>query len=93
MVLIRNKVPADKNQYIYMNSYSDLIRVDRNLADLAFNNKIIFISILDHLCLERKCLAVAEYQDKFWLMSWDFGHLTEAGSAILYNKISANLSN
>lgn len=85
--LIRKGLSINQIDYIPMPLYNELMQVDKKLIALANEKKINYISILDNLCVENKCLAVTKYNSKFWLTTWDDGHLTEGGSVYLYTKI------
>jgi len=87
IILIRENITLNRSNYIQLLSYKKLKNVDEKLSALANIKKVEFISILDNLCVNRKCLATTEYKSKFWPTAWDSGHLTEAGSVHLYTKM------
>ncbi len=93
MVMIRRRLNANQIQYVYMPSYSELMKVDEELISLAREKNIKYISILDNFCIEKKCLATTEYNTGFWLTTWDTGHLTEAGSIFLFTKLKNIINN
>ena len=92
MELIRKRLSTSEIEYVYLSSYSELEKIDIELINLAKEQKVNYISILDQLCIENKCLAVTVYKSKFWLTAWDSGHLTEAGSVYLFEKLKSVLA-
>jgi len=86
-VLIRKQLSLNQIEYVHISFYNELIRVDKELIALANEENINFVSILDNFCIEKKCLAITNYNSKFWLTTWDNGHLTEAGSVFLFTKL------
>lgn len=79
----------DPGSQIYLPSYKnkDLRDLDAALLAVAKKHNVSFISSLDFLCNKNDCLAVTEYESSTSLTAWDYGHLTEAGSVFLANKI------
>ena len=88
--MIRQKAFLDEEKYLTMPSFERLLKVDAELKNLAQENGLEFISIIENMCLENKCLAVINYDKKFELTSWDDGHLTQAGAIFLVKKLLKN---
>jgi hypothetical protein len=61
--------------------------LDKNIAAVAQALEVEFLSPIEHLCLNGKCLASTLYQEKIHLTAWDYGHLTEAGSVLLSQRL------
>ena len=65
----------------------DLNKLDNLFADLARRNEVSFFSAIQALCSDTKCQATASYNNVTMPTAWDYGHLTEAGSFLLAEKI------
>jgi peptidoglycan/LPS O-acetylase OafA/YrhL len=68
---------------------------DAKLRAVAETTGASFVSALDALCDKGKgsCLATAQLPDgKFQPITWDVGHLTEAGSSLLANKLLPSIA-
>ena len=85
--LLRKQLNINQIDYVYMSSYDKLKKADEELINLANNEKIKFISLLDNFCIENKCLVATKYNSTFWLTTFDQGHLTEAGSIYIFTKL------
>ena len=82
----------DSNTYIKNKDWDKLKELDTRLDKISKDNGAVFLSPLDELCKDKKCLAVVKYQSKYWLTSWDNGHLTEAGSVYLYKALEKKVN-
>ncbi|MBT8551986.1 acyltransferase [Polynucleobacter paneuropaeus] len=91
MVAIQNNLTLDTGAYIEMPSYKKLKEVDAQLERISKYNQAEYLGPLDNLCKGQNCLAVVKYNSKYWLTSWDSGHLTEAGSVNLYRLMEKSI--
>jgi hypothetical protein len=60
---------------------------------IALTHNILYFSPIKILCLDESCLATLNYKNKIVPITWDYGHLTEAGSAVLARKLFVNYIN
>lgn len=88
-ILARNNISLNSGHdyYMKMPSYEYLNSIDKDFVRLSKDKGFKFISLLDYLCLDEKCLAVTEYKNELWLTSFDSGHFTVAGSVYVFSKI------
>ncbi|HEY3487170.1 MAG TPA: SGNH hydrolase domain-containing protein, partial [Gammaproteobacteria bacterium] len=84
---VRKGVSLNQEQYLFMPDFKRLEKIDKDLALLASKNDVVFLSALNKLCLNEKCLAVIAYETGFQLTAWDHAHLTEASSLLLAKKL------
>ncbi|MEI6720978.1 MAG: acyltransferase family protein [Betaproteobacteria bacterium] len=84
---LKRSILLDGQQYIFNASYKPLKALDGELRAIAERNGIAFLSVLESLCSEDQCLAVVDYKGFFELTAADKGHLTEAGSMFVAQKL------
>ena len=89
---IRNNLALNSNEYIHMKMYELLSTLDNKLIRISQNNGVDFISPLNNLCIDQNCLASVNFKSKYWLTSWDNGHLTEAGSVYLFKVLEKEIN-
>lgn len=73
--------------YLPLPLYSNLKSLDEQLKSIANANHADFVSALDAFCFEGKCKAIVALDGTLMPTTFDYGHLTEAGSAILAKKL------
>lgn len=66
--------------------------LDNQLRKVAAQNDVPFVSAIDELCDGVNCQAVAQIDGRLQPTAWDYGHLTEAGSAALARRVMADLT-
>ncbi len=93
LILMRKKLGLDQVRYLDLSSYEELVKIDSKLIDLAKEKEIQYISVLDQLCVNGKCLAVTQYKGTFFPTTVDGGHLTEAGSVYLFTQLKDIINN
>ncbi|MEI2767531.1 MAG: SGNH hydrolase domain-containing protein [Nitrosomonas sp.] len=77
----------DGEHFLQNSTIDDLATIDYLLSGVAKQEEVNFLSALNVLCKNKDCLASTIYRDKPALTAWDYGHLTEAGSVSLAQKI------
>jgi len=86
-LLLRKGLSLNGEKYIKLLKYKKLKEIDEKLKTLERFENVKFISALDQMCIEDKCLAILKYQEEYFITSPDLYHLTEASSIFLFNKI------
>ena len=79
----------DRELYMPVSKLFELKDSDRQLDEFSRAHAIEFISALDLLCKEQNCLAITLTNHGPRLISFDYGHLTKAGSETLVQAIRA----
>jgi peptidoglycan/LPS O-acetylase OafA/YrhL len=87
VLLVRENILLNNEIYLKNNAYDELQLLDNTLKILAKTLNVKFISILDTICIAENCLATVFYNDTWTPTTWDYGHLTSAGSKALATKI------
>lgn len=77
----------DGEHFLQNSTINDLAKIDYLLSNVAKQEEVSFLSALNVLCRNKDCLASTIYKNKPALTAWDYGHLTEAGSVSLAQKI------
>ena len=86
-LFISKKIGLDQEWHLINIGLSKLEALDKSIAVVTNSLGIEFLSPIEHLCRDGKCLASTLYQEKIHLTAWDYGHLTEAGSVLLGQKL------
>ena len=86
-LLLRKSLSLNGEKYIKLLKYKKLREIDEKLKTLERFENVKFISALDQMCIEDKCLAILKYKEEYFITSPDLHHLTEASSIFLFNKI------
>jgi peptidoglycan/LPS O-acetylase OafA/YrhL len=86
-IILRKNLSLDNEKYIKLPNYKKLKEIDEKLKTLEKFENVKFISALDQMCVEEKCLGIIKYKEEYWITSPDFHHLNEASSIFLFNKI------
>ncbi len=86
-LILRKNLTLNGEKYITVPNYKKLKEIDEKLKTLERFENVKFISALDQMCIEDKCLAIIKYNEEYWVTSPDFHHLNEASSIFLFNKI------
>ncbi len=81
----------DKIPYRNKIGLSDLSKEEGLLRKIAQQNDAIYISMIDLLCNEEGCLLKTANEDDADLITYDGGHLSNAGSDFVIKKISGEL--
>ena len=85
--MITKKVGLDQEHQLINASLSQLQKMDAVIQIAAEQSQVTFVTPIDHLCASGKCIATTHYQNQIAMTAWDYGHLTEAGSALLATKL------
>lgn len=67
---------------------SDVFRIDKNMMSLFEKTELTYISVIDRVCINRRCEFVSEAKKPY---HWDRGHLTTEGSTEYVARISDRL--
>ncbi len=86
-LILRKNLSLYGEKYIKLPNYKKLKELDEKLKTLEKFENVKFISALDQMCVEEKCLGIIKYKEEYWITSPDFHHLNEASSIFLFNKI------
>jgi hypothetical protein len=86
-----NGLRADVETFVETPSFSDLVKMDQALNAFMDAHGVSFLSALDRLCPNSKCLAVTAWHGNPTLVTWDDSHLTEAGSVLLVTKLASGI--
>jgi len=92
VAMTRSGLTLNRDAYIHTPMLPHLRSIDDRLLALALDNGVAFVSSLDRLCANDSCQAVAAVHGRFEPTAFDYGHLTEAGSHLLANKVLAQIS-
>ena len=71
--------------------YEALKQADAKLLATALAHQASFASAIDALCDSSGCQLITDYAGTRQLITWDNGHLTEAGAALLSGKLASQL--
>jgi len=75
---------SDHAEYVSAGLDISSFEIDRAIAQrLSGRANVTYLSLLDHLCRNKACLARVPGEDPLDLMALDFGHLTPKGSSYL----------
>lgn len=72
---------------VHSQFYDEIKKTDDSLEKIATKESITFISLLNHLCLDKKCISLLQDKGGGKPIAWDYGHLTAEGSLFIYDKI------
>lgn len=86
-VLLRKHLTAVEPQFVRTPLYKDLETLDLALRAAAESSGALFLSPLRELCGDTGCQVVTGFNGGFWLVAWDYAHLTEAGSLLLATRL------
>jgi hypothetical protein len=89
-VLISKNLNLNNEHFIINNKLDLFLKIDDRLNKIAKEENLIFLSSINQLCENNKCLATSKYKDNFSMLAWYYGHLTEAGSVLLTQKLFHN---
>lgn len=92
IVMLHRQISINKDQYRQTPLYGDLEKLDMDLRRVADANRASFVSAIDILCREMVCQVVSRSSNGFRLTAWDYGHLTQVGSALLAKKLLARIN-
>jgi hypothetical protein len=87
ILLLKRNISLDGDTYLHPPLYSVLKTLDGRLRSIAEKNNIEFVSAMDAFCLGDKCKAITSFGGSSAPTTFDYGHLTEAGSAILAKQL------
>lgn len=74
----------DRAQYVSEGLYVEAFDIDKKVAaQVAKLPNVRYVSLLDHLCHDKTCLAVVPGEGPLDLMVVDYGHLSPKGSSYL----------
>jgi peptidoglycan/LPS O-acetylase OafA/YrhL len=85
--MIKTKVGLNGENYLPNASIAELNEYDENIRQAANLNKVRFVSALAIFCKSNECLVKTPYKGNVMLTTWDYGHLTEAGSVYLARRL------
>jgi hypothetical protein len=86
-VLISKNMGLSQEWHLVNIDLPKIKTLDANIFAITQALEVGFLSPIDALCQDGKCLATTPYDGKIHLTAWDYGHLTEAGSALLAQKL------
>ena len=89
IMLIKN-MKLNEEQHLKTTKYEKLIGIDEKLKNLASKHRVNFISALEIFCNKELCQITAELDGEFEPTTFDYGHLTKAGSFVLANGVLKN---
>ena len=89
-VMWLNGLSGDKETYLETPIWRELVAMDEELQSVANKVGAKFVSVINNLCLNKKCPAVTVSTDGLTLTVWDNSHLTEGGSVLLAKRLFAN---
>jgi hypothetical protein len=92
-LLLRKGIELSGEIYIVPHNIDEIYRLDKTLKYFSDKNKVKFISLIDMLCVGNKCLAVTEHDGQYMPTTWDYGHLTKAGSMFFTDRLKALIIN
>jgi peptidoglycan/LPS O-acetylase OafA/YrhL len=85
--LISKNIGLSQEWHLVNIGLPKLKALDTNIAAITQSLEVKFLSPIDVMCQEGKCLATTSYDGKIHLTAWDYGHLTEAGSVLLAQRL------
>lgn len=80
------------NEYWAANDTSKILERDEELRAITTRSGARFVSLLDVLCREDRCLAVMQTGKTFSTTAWDYGHLTQPASQMVSRGIISALN-
>lgn len=89
--MARRRIGLDTERYLRNPALDELRPFEETLHALARRDNVDFLSPLELMCQSVECQATTEYNGRIVPTAWDYGHLTEGGSALLAKKIVAQL--
>jgi peptidoglycan/LPS O-acetylase OafA/YrhL len=92
VTMLRESLTLTANAKASNATIADQKVLDNQLRLVAVQNDVSFASAIDELCDGINCQAVAQIDGKLEPTAWDYGHLTEAGSAALAGRLLADLT-
>ena len=92
-IILDKNIKLDKEVYWEPNGDSLIVnkRLDNYLKSSANSAGAYFVSAKDILCTNGECKAVLSTDKGYKLTTWDYGHLTDEGSALVARRIIENL--
>ncbi len=92
---IRSRLMSDRANivdYLPVPRLEGLRHIDEVLREAADSNGARFLSAIDSLCKENACKTIAELDGKRDLTTWDYSHLTKAGSIFLSKRLLTQIA-
>jgi peptidoglycan/LPS O-acetylase OafA/YrhL len=87
-VMLLKGISASPETYLETPIWQELAAMDKELQLVANTHGGKFVSAIDSLCVSKKCQVVTKSTGGgLTLTAWDYGHLTEAGSVLLANRL------
>jgi peptidoglycan/LPS O-acetylase OafA/YrhL len=86
-LMVKQEVSLDGIKLLRIASFEQLKIIDGLLNQLAYEEKVNFLSPLDVMCEHQRCLATSLADGSYKLTAWDYGHLTDSGSILLARKL------
>lgn len=71
---------GDFPQWMRRGLSEDIVSLDAPMRKFVDSRQATFLSPVSAMCNQRGCLTIADEHDPTSLMTWDTGHLTEAGA-------------
>lgn len=87
--LLRRRVALDGEHFLANPTWAELRHIDAALREQATREGARFLSPLQALCTEGKCMATVKFRGEVSPTAWDEAHLTEAGSIALITRLLA----
>ena len=89
-IMLIKDIGLNEVQHLTITKYKKLIGIDKDLTSLASKQRVNFISALEIFCNKDLCQITAELDGEFEPTTFDYGHLTKAGSFLLANGLLKN---
>ena len=87
ILLLQSRIELNEEAFLYSRPYNDIKNADDILNNVADENDISFISLINMFCLGNKCLSSTKQADAYEPFAWDYGHLTKSSSILVSKKI------
>ena len=79
-ILKSNMDTSSVEQWLKISNANEILTVDENIKDIGLQASVNFISILDKICIEDRCLALVKGKSGLEPLVWDSSHLTSSGA-------------
>lgn len=91
--LVRMQAGLGENLNVDVSEYNRFKSIDDELRLIASDHDVYFFSVFEAACVKQACPAVIGKEDGVTaLWTWDYGHLTAAGSLLLVDKLTSAMA-
>jgi hypothetical protein len=87
--LLRRRINLDGEHFVTNPALGELRLMDQTLREQSIRHGAVYLSPLQALCTESKCVATVAERNAVVPIAWDEAHLTEAGSIFLATRLLA----